>query len=853
MVQTKSRHHKTENSYRFQTLNERLANISVDVTKKINRFQQKPEETETYFYQCLEKWVDLNYTGVFHEFTNKIKSKCQTLALLIYHKDHLIETLKEFIARANELSLQPILDLTAQLARDLQSDYYFYFPDIFKSIIKLLDTQNTEILEWAFQTLSYLFKFLWRYMLKDLHTVYALYSPLFEESRKFYIRNFAAESFAFLMRKIPDKNELFDFLLTKRLIEHPQEISGIGRLIFEMFKGIKHQFNTCTGPSFQILLTKLNFFDNEQKNELIFRCIGKTVQSMADFTKKEHSSIVWTCFYIGIDDSVENKKKLTFILRLLEIFLESKNCYLVNNLDLLLDNMVKLAQIEIDSTQVSTDFTKHFFNLANLVLLSQNIKFPIEKINILPNKLYQVKFDCKLVSDLTRALFDYPFFETNIFPNLISYFDNQIKYKCHSKNQIETCFLTLLAEYLLKQKKILEPNYNTESLSEDKIENFIQIKGLTNLNRLFKSDKLFLDSELAKHLDEFLKNEIKNIENVELIIKILISNFIVGNSSNFDNLNQVANKLMETLEQEMNMDNFEDKNLTNFELNCYLLSLTIWSLSICTKVSCQKSIVDLVLKLNEAKNNLKLKQIVSYDVDAIDLSSKHLLQALRYSYDNENEFDPLRTLAGHLRSELSSPFSECRINSLFLLSALLKHSGLAVNDDNENLLDQCLKIELTPASLDEYRQKIYYLQKLDPLVSKKLVDNELTEEVPLRYIFGLLYENFKLFWDPTVQMIVTYANSMKQNDFWNIFYDFLVDLTHKIESKAQACRRSENTEKKADQFDLIKYLDKSRLGNVESIDYMNNRILLCKSMQSFAQICESKTKVLVPLFFRFMK
>lgn len=136
-------------------------------------------------------------------------------------------------------------------------------------------------------------------MLKDLNSVYDLYSSLFDESRKFYIRNFAAESFAFLMRKIQDKNDLFDFLLTKRLIEHPQEISGIGRLIFEMFKGIKHQFNTCTEHSFQILLNKLDFFEDEQKNQLIFECVGKTVQSMAEFTKKEHSTIVWTCFYVS--------------------------------------------------------------------------------------------------------------------------------------------------------------------------------------------------------------------------------------------------------------------------------------------------------------------------------------------------------------------------------------------------------------------------------------------------------------------------------------------------------------------------------------------------------------------------
>ena len=62
--------------------------------------------------------------------------------------------------------------LTVQLSRDLQNDFYAYFPRIFNAITQLLDTQNTDILEWAFQTLSYLFKFLWRYMLKDLHNVY---------------------------------------------------------------------------------------------------------------------------------------------------------------------------------------------------------------------------------------------------------------------------------------------------------------------------------------------------------------------------------------------------------------------------------------------------------------------------------------------------------------------------------------------------------------------------------------------------------------------------------------------------------------------------------------------------------
>ena len=83
-----------------------------------------------------------------------------------------MQTLVEYIGMADPLSIQPVLDLTVQLSRDLQVDFYPHFPQIFQAITKLLDTQDTTVLEWSFQTLSYLFKFLWRYMLKDLDNIY---------------------------------------------------------------------------------------------------------------------------------------------------------------------------------------------------------------------------------------------------------------------------------------------------------------------------------------------------------------------------------------------------------------------------------------------------------------------------------------------------------------------------------------------------------------------------------------------------------------------------------------------------------------------------------------------------------
>ena len=44
------------------------------------------------------------------EFTVKVKRNCQTLALLIYHKESLIKVLAEYIVLGDPLSIQPILE-----------------------------------------------------------------------------------------------------------------------------------------------------------------------------------------------------------------------------------------------------------------------------------------------------------------------------------------------------------------------------------------------------------------------------------------------------------------------------------------------------------------------------------------------------------------------------------------------------------------------------------------------------------------------------------------------------------------------------------------------------------------------
>ena len=45
---------------------------------------------------------------------------------------------------------------------------------------------------------------------------------------------------------------------------------------------------------------------------------------------------------------------------------------------------------------------------------------------------------------------------------------------------------------------------------------------------------------------------------------------------------------------------------------------------------------------------------------------------------------------------------------------------------------------------------------------------------------GVLFENFKLLWEPLVELIEAYASHMKTNDFWPVFSEYLLKLSDKI-------------------------------------------------------------------------
>ena len=95
----------------FQTFAERLSAVNVDVVHSLSlKRNQVPEETETFFYECLEKWSDLNCTEGYANLCSGLGRDVQSLAQLLLHQERITDHLLEHVTKENALFLEPLLE-----------------------------------------------------------------------------------------------------------------------------------------------------------------------------------------------------------------------------------------------------------------------------------------------------------------------------------------------------------------------------------------------------------------------------------------------------------------------------------------------------------------------------------------------------------------------------------------------------------------------------------------------------------------------------------------------------------------------------------------------------------------------
>lgn len=196
---------ETTKNHRFEGFSQRIAKLKIDPIHRVRRasFGEDEDENTSYFRSALDHWVDMNLSDNFTQFTRRVNSVSESLVQILYHEEKIMGLLVEFIEKRDQHSIEPLLSLLAQFARDLGVRFEKHFATAVTLVASVAATHpDIEVVEWSFTCLAWIFKFLSRLLVPDLRQLLGIMTPyLGKERQKSFVARFAAESMSFLIRK----------------------------------------------------------------------------------------------------------------------------------------------------------------------------------------------------------------------------------------------------------------------------------------------------------------------------------------------------------------------------------------------------------------------------------------------------------------------------------------------------------------------------------------------------------------------------------------------------------------------------------------------------------------------------
>ena len=302
----------TGNRYRFENFAQRVSQAKFEARVAPRRIDvyadRQDDETLCYFKEELAAWNEKNLTLGYKAVARKLYSLSQSLPQVIHHLDEIVQHLAEGIRTVPPISQEPLFALVCVLARDLRAEFMPHFRTIFLAILSAIDVNDPESMGQIFQTLSILFKYLAKDLVQNLGTVRSLYFELLM-SKKEHLQGFAAESWAFLLRKLKGKSlrgQVRSILnaLTPSALGTPT-IEGVGMVLFELVKSVQHQLHSNTEHVARAMLSSLRPASEASSSATTLMARGEEMLAVrhavvqvcltrvCEHSRREYFAVVW--------------------------------------------------------------------------------------------------------------------------------------------------------------------------------------------------------------------------------------------------------------------------------------------------------------------------------------------------------------------------------------------------------------------------------------------------------------------------------------------------------------------------------------------------------------------------------
>ncbi len=785
-----------------------MSKINVSALHHLKR--ETRDEEITHFAQTLEKWFDFNCTQHFDDLRLSIGNQItiQSLPQIVHRKDELIAILIENLKREGNGAQNVVLELIVSLARDLQTDFYPYFSDIFVCLKDLLNTTDTELIENIFVCLTFLLKYLSKYIIKDFAHNYKLLSSLLT-SKKDFIRKFTSESFSFLVRKAQNKNTLIEIMF-ESVVEDTNLVEGVGQVLFETIKGVNNQLHSCSNAFLSLLFEKYLVIESDNLDQTIHHMLELLVEHIS----KDNSDLIWEILTIGSNSNIIAVKK---ILPHLELVIGFKKCRLVKNASKLTHNLTLCL---LNSSLDETDLT-HVLRCLQWILFYNFQYLSVEDIQKINNSIYfSDSLSISRVFEFTTNIFDCVTFERHILPSVLKYCLKFIRTDAIESNEFVASLKFLTQLVVTKRPR---PIFGT------------------NLSSISKYVLKF-----SENISDILLKVITKSNDLKMIWCALIClPHLIGFSNEKEICQTIANTVMSL---ELKLD-------TNYSQDLWLSYVIV------------ESVIALIIlkgdnsSIHEFPQNFFVDLIRSYPTNTEILQAFDLYLTFNQKFLGNKVLDLslLEKIYCHSLEKNLSSFSKTKrlltLHILTLFNPPLPPSE-EINSTKASIFNICFEAESVSADLHEYREKIKYLQNLDFSFVRQSIPLTTSgglsfEYMPIHYLLGALYENFSLLWQPIQKLIEGYAKGYDNKKY---FFDIL--LSHFKETTAQIYSNdtidSNNYETNVQNYFELDLNDSNSIYNSERADYLNHRILVLKTIEMFAEVIEPRNREFVNLFLDFI-
>ncbi|KAH8705531.1 putative HEAT repeat protein [Talaromyces proteolyticus] len=313
---------ETTKSHRFETFSQRVAKLKIDPIHRVRRpgFEEdNGDQAYSHFRSSLDHWADMNLSEIFSDFLRRVSPLSESLHQILYHEEAIMALLTEYIDKRDHLSIEPLLNLLSQFARDLGVRFEKHFATSVTLVASVAASHSEiEVIEWSFTCLAWIFKFLSRLLVPDLRPLLNVMAPyLGKERQKPFVARFAAESMSFLIRKaglVYYKNPTPLNLATSYLLEDIRNTAesqgvdtykeGLMVMFSEAIKGVKWGLHSNASDIFTCMVDNAAKGDDLQRSLAQQVLCGVVINVLHNTTPETFSELLTViCAYIENESS----------------------------------------------------------------------------------------------------------------------------------------------------------------------------------------------------------------------------------------------------------------------------------------------------------------------------------------------------------------------------------------------------------------------------------------------------------------------------------------------------------------------------------------------------------------------